>query len=578
MNFISKISITELGKIIDAKIIGNTALYIKGLNEIHKVKQGDIVFVDNKKYYDKALNSKASAIIINDEAVNVPKGKAILFSKHPFNDFNKLIKHFNKTYLSDRNIGENCSINKSSFLHPSVVIGNNVKIGESCVLHPNVVIYNNVTIGNNVTIHSGCIIGANAYYYKKQKGAYSPLISCGNVIIENNVDIGANTTIDIGVTSSTIIKSGTKIDNQVQIGHDTVIGNNCLLASQVGVAGCVTIEDDVILWGQVGVASDITIKKGTIVYAQSGLTKGTKEGKTYFGSPALEARDKFKEMALIRKIPDLIHNKPIEEKIEQEKAKKELEVAAEMQKLLFPSDFPNDSKVEVAAHYETQQLVGGDYYDFIKINNEEYVFCIADVSGKGIPAALLMSNFQANLRANIKFNKEMSLTELIEKLNDDVNKAAKNKKHITFFIAYYNAINKELKYINAGHNHPLLLNKTQTKLLDKGCVGLGLFDKLPEIEVGVESIQTKDILVCYTDGIVELENEKNEQFEIDNLLKIINKNFNQPVEKLNMSIFKELNNFKKSREFLDDTALLSCRFIKDEENIHQEQITFSKDL
>ena len=578
MNFINKISIIELSKIINAEIVGNTKLYLKGLNEIHKVEEGDIVFVDNKKYYNKALNSKASAIIINDKSINIPKGKAILFSKNPFNDFNKLIKHFNNFHLSNKNIGENCTIDESSFIHPSVVIGNDVKIGASCILHPNVVIYNHVEIGNNVTIHSGSIIGASAYYYKKQKGIYSQLISCGNVIIENNVDIGANTTIDVGVTASTIIKSGTKIDNQVQIGHDTVIGKNCLLASQVGIAGCVTIEDDVILWGQVGVASDITIKKGTVVYAQSGLTKSTEKGKTYFGSPAIEARDKFKEMALIRKIPNLIHNKPIEEKIEQEKAKKELEVAAEMQKLLFPSDFPNDGKVEVAAYYETQQLVGGDYYDFIKINNEEYVFCIADVSGKGIPAALLMSNFQANLRANIKFNKEMSLTELIEKLNADVNKAAKRKKHITFFIAYYNAINKELKYINAGHNHPLLLNKKETKLLNKGCVGLGLFDKLPEIEVGVENIEAKDILVCYTDGIVELENEKDEQFEIDSLLKIINENFNKPVKKLNTSIFKELNRFKKSREFLDDTALLSCRFIKDEENIHQEQISFSEDL
>ena len=249
------------------------------------------------------------------------------------------------------------------------------------------------------------------------------------------------------------------------------------------------------------------------------------------------------------------------ESILQERTNKELEVASEMQRLLFPATLPSNNRVDVAARYETQQLVGGDYYDFIKINNQEYVFCIADVSGKGISAALLMSNFQANLKANVKYNHgNLTLIDLVHQLNSDVNSAAQGEKFITFFIGYYNCTNRTLKYVNAGHNYPILSSGNDFKLLNKGCIGLGMFEKLPKVEMEELIIKPNDILVCYTDGLVELENDEGEQFETERLHEIIKHNFNLSMKNLDKIIFHELDRFKGDSDFLDDTALLSCRF------------------
>jgi UDP-3-O-[3-hydroxymyristoyl] glucosamine N-acyltransferase len=155
-------------------------------------------------------------------------------------------------------------------------------------------------------IHAGTVIGADAFYFKRRPEGYDKMKSCGRVVIEDDVEIGACCTIDKGVSGDTVIGRGTKFDNQIHIGHDTVVGANCLMAAQTGVAGVATIEDDVILWGQVGVSKDLTIGKGAIVLAQSGVPKSLEGGKTYFGSPVGEAREKMKEMALIKRIPDLI--------------------------------------------------------------------------------------------------------------------------------------------------------------------------------------------------------------------------------------------------------------------------------
>ncbi|TNF25943.1 MAG: UDP-3-O-(3-hydroxymyristoyl)glucosamine N-acyltransferase, partial [Bacteroidetes bacterium] len=189
---------------------------------------------------------------------------------------------------------------------PGVFIGKNVTIGDHCIIHPNVTIYDGCRIGDHVIIHSGTVIGADAFYYQRRSTGYAKLHSCGSVRIEDHVEIGASCTIDRGVTSETVIGHGTKIDNMVQIGHDTVIGKNCLFASQVGIAGVVTVEDDVILWGQVGVQKDLTIGKGAVVLGQSGLAKSLEGGITYFGSPVREAREKMKELALIKQLPTII--------------------------------------------------------------------------------------------------------------------------------------------------------------------------------------------------------------------------------------------------------------------------------
>ena len=305
MKFSQKHTLLQIATIINSKYVGDDDFPVFGMNEIHVVTKGDIVFVDHPKYYEAALNSAATVVLINKN-VDCPEGKALLISDDPFRDFNKLTNFFKPFEKANELISITSKIGLNTVVQPNTFIGNNVVIGDNCLIHANVSIYDNTIIGNNVTIHSGTVLGGDAFYYKNRSGYRDKLISGGNVIIEDNVDIGASCTIDRGVTASTTIGAGSKLDNQVQIGHDTVIGKKCLLASQVGVAGCVIIEDEVILWGQVGVKSGIVIANGTEIFAQSGLGHSTEENKKYFGSPAVEARDRFKEMAYIKKIPDII--------------------------------------------------------------------------------------------------------------------------------------------------------------------------------------------------------------------------------------------------------------------------------
>jgi UDP-3-O-[3-hydroxymyristoyl] glucosamine N-acyltransferase len=298
-------TLEQIAGIINSKFVGDKDFPVLGMNEIHVVTKGDIVFVDHPKYYDKALESAATIVLINKE-VDCPKGKALLISDDPFRDFNKLTNHFKPFQASSRSISASAKIGKNTIIQPNCFIGNNVVIGDNCIIHSNVSVYDDAIIGNHVTIHAGTVLGANAFYYKKRPEGYDRLKSGGRVVIEDYVDIGAACTIDRGVTADTKIGRGSKLDNQIQIGHDTVIGENCLIASQTGIAGCVVVEDNVTIWGQVGVKSGITIAKGTELYAQSGLGHSTDENKTYFGSPAVEAREKFKEMAYIRKIPEIL--------------------------------------------------------------------------------------------------------------------------------------------------------------------------------------------------------------------------------------------------------------------------------
>lgn len=305
MKFPKPYTLKEIAEIINTKYVGADDFSVLGMNEIHVVESGDIVFVDHPKYYDKALNSAATIILINKE-VQCPEGKALLISDDPFRDFNTLADIFKPFNLASTLISGSAKIGKSSIIQPNTFIGHNVEIGENCIIHSNVSIYDDTIIGDNVTIHSGTVLGANAFYYKKRPEGYDRLKSSGRVVIKNNVDIGATCTIDRGVTADTTIGEGSKLDNQIQIGHDTVLGKNCLIASQTGIAGCVVVEDNVTLWGQVGVKSGITISKGTVIYAQSGLGHTTDENDVLFGSPAGDARQKFKELASIRFIPELL--------------------------------------------------------------------------------------------------------------------------------------------------------------------------------------------------------------------------------------------------------------------------------
>lgn len=296
--------ICSLVKITPKKISGDQTISLAGINEIHKVEEGDITFVDHPKYYDKALESEASFIIINKDVEN-PKGKVLIVSEDPFKDYVAIVKYFKPYIPSESAINPTAQIGEGTVIEPFVFIGHNVKIGKNCIIFPNVSIHADTIIGDNVIVNSGTVIGGEAFYFKRRTDFYDKLEGCGRVIIEDNVEVGSCCTIDKGVSGDTFIGKGTKMDNHIQVGHDTAIGKNCLISSQVGIAGVVTLEDDVILWGQVGVQKDLTIGKGAVVLGQSGVAKSIEGGKTYFGSPVREAIDKMKELALIKRLPEI---------------------------------------------------------------------------------------------------------------------------------------------------------------------------------------------------------------------------------------------------------------------------------
>lgn len=305
MKFPAGQTLSKIANLLDCNFIGNADFPVLGMNEIHVVEKGDIVFVDHPKYYDKALESEATIILINKE-VNCPPEKVLLISEDPFRDFNKLTHYFNPFIAATAVISPSSEIGENTTIQPNVFVGNNVKIGKNCLIHSNVSLYDHTVVGDNVIIHSGTILGADAFYYKNRPEKYDKLVSGGNVVIKNEVEIGALCTIDRGVTASTVVGKGSKIDNQVHIGHDTVIGKRCLIASQVGISGCVIIKDFVTIWGQVGVTSGITIGEKAVISAQSGVSKTLEGHKSYFGTPADDFRKKYKEIASIKLIPEIL--------------------------------------------------------------------------------------------------------------------------------------------------------------------------------------------------------------------------------------------------------------------------------
>lgn len=307
MKFEAPVAVTEIAAYIGAELVGNSQLMATGINEIHKVTPGDISFVDFEKYYNASLQSAATIIIINKK-VDCPEGKAILVLDDPFSAYVKLVKRFRPFEAATKAISDSAVIGEGTVIQPNVFIGNHVRIGRNCLIHPNVTIYDYCEIGDNVIIHAGTVLGSDAFYFKKRaerEVMYDKLESCGRVIIESDVELGAGCTIDKGVSGDTIIGRGTKLDNMIHIGHGTVIGRNCLIAAQVGIAGKAKIEDNVILWGQVGVNKDLVIGKGAVVLAQSGVPASLEGGKTYFGSPVGDAREKMKELAWIKRIPEI---------------------------------------------------------------------------------------------------------------------------------------------------------------------------------------------------------------------------------------------------------------------------------
>lgn len=307
MELTQRLTLKEAAEFLGASYIGNPDAVIQGLNVVHKVKKGELTFVDFSKYYTRALSSEASFILI-DKVVDCPADKNLLISDDPFRDFNRLTQHFRPFVPCTQNISPTASIGQGTIIQPGVFIGHHVKIGKNCIIHAHVSICDYTVIGDNVVINPNTVIGGDAFYFKKRQNGHTSwdkLKTAGRVVIEDDVEIGSGCTIDRGATGDTIIGKGTKIDNLVHIGHGAVIGKNCLIAAQCGIAGKTILEDEVILWGQVGVNKELVIGKGAIVLAKSGVSKSLEGGKIYFGSPAEEARQYWRKWAFFNQLPAL---------------------------------------------------------------------------------------------------------------------------------------------------------------------------------------------------------------------------------------------------------------------------------
>jgi UDP-3-O-[3-hydroxymyristoyl] glucosamine N-acyltransferase len=306
MKFPLILSLKTVAQIVEAdNIIGNTNIEITGINEIHMVEPGDITFVDHPKYYEKALNSAATTIIINKD-IECPEGKALIISQDPFKAYLKLVKEYRPFEPSNTLISVTAEIGEGTVIQPNVFVGNHVSIGKNCIIHANVSIYDHTIIGDDVIIHSGAVLGADAFYFQKRKDGFVKFESCGRVVIGNKVEIGALCAIDKGVSGDTYIGDDTKLDNHSQIGHDTQIGERCLIGAHAAIAGVTKIEDDVIIWGRVAINKDLVIGRGAVVLATSAVDKSLAAGGTYFGVPAEPAAKIWREKAALRALPEFM--------------------------------------------------------------------------------------------------------------------------------------------------------------------------------------------------------------------------------------------------------------------------------
>lgn len=306
MLFAQPLTLQQVAELVNARFKGDPNHMVTGINEIHMVEPGDLTFVDHPKYYNKALTSRATTIVINKD-VDCPEGKGLLICDDPFAAYVLLVRKFRSFEPCNSAISPSAMIGEGTVIQPNSFIGNHVVIGKNCIIHSNVSIYDHCVIGDDVVIHSNSVIGADAYYFQRKPAGYRKLESCGRVILGDRVEIGALCSIDRGVSGDTTIDDGTKMDNHCQIGHDTYIGKNCLIGAHAAIAGVTRIEDDVILWGRVAINKDIVIGKGAVILAMSGVDKSIEgNGKVYFGAPADDARKKWREMAALRQLPDLL--------------------------------------------------------------------------------------------------------------------------------------------------------------------------------------------------------------------------------------------------------------------------------
>jgi phosphoserine phosphatase RsbU/P len=246
------------------------------------------------------------------------------------------------------------------------------------------------------------------------------------------------------------------------------------------------------------------------------------------------------------------------ERLKQEAYNKEMEIAKNVQNLLFPSVLPSSAQLQIAASYTPHRVVGGDYYDCVKLDENRTLICIADVSGKGVPAAILMSNFQACLRTLCR--QQLDLQQMVRELNTQIYHASNQENFITFFVAIHDKLSAEISYINAGHNDPFWIDEYKENImLDKGTTVLGMFEPLPFLDEGKIKVNEGGLLFAYTDGLTEVFDASGTMFGEERLQYHLRELVNQEPAQINEELLAAIHQFLGDAEFDDDVTLISCK-------------------
>jgi UDP-3-O-[3-hydroxymyristoyl] glucosamine N-acyltransferase len=328
MNF----SASQIAAMLNGKIEGTADATVSSFGKIEEAKKGQLAFLANPKYEEYLYSTEASIIIINDSQDLKQTIKPTLIRvKDAYSSFAILLgkyqelmtqqlngiqepSYISKTVVYGENVfigafaylGENVKLGNNTKILPNSYLGDHVVIGDNCVIHPGVKIYQDCKIGNKVIIHAGTVIGSDGFGFAPQKdGSFKKVPQIGNVVIEDNVEIGANATIDRATIGSTIIRSGAKLDNLIQIAHNVEIGNSTVIAAQTGISGSTKIGNGVMIGGQAGLVGHIQIGDGAKINAQSGVSKSLEAGKAVTGSPAYDYTSALRSQAISRKLPEL---------------------------------------------------------------------------------------------------------------------------------------------------------------------------------------------------------------------------------------------------------------------------------
>jgi len=307
-------------------------------------------------------------------------------------------------------------------------------------------------------------------------------------------------------------------------------------------------EDDIEVLQSFDIIIPVYHKKEPIAYSLIGGIK--------------DKEDLYNKIQFITTITNIIavaqENKRLfNRKLEQQRLKKEIELASGVQQMLIPENLPDYKTYQIASIYKPHSNIGGDYLDYIEFDKNKFAFCIADISGKGVPAALLMANFQAIVQSLI--HQYRDLETFVFALNQAVYRITKSDKYITFFIAQVDLKKRTLTYINAGHYPPLIVSGNKLLRLSVGCTVIGAFDKLPEIKEETIQLGKDTTILSFTDGLADLRNKKGEFFEDDRIESFVMLNNKLSVHDFNDKLLKEIDSFKEDTEYVDDIAIMTCK-------------------